>query len=260
MLSRMQDIGWLRVVVREIDYVYKLRDSIVQGRFLHKLVREDDYIRRPKQSWYRSLHLVYKYASQYAPEYTDLQIEIQLRTELQHIWATAVETTWIILRKSLKSDEWPQQWLDFFAIVSSLFAIKEGCVPLKIHQWQDATVLKETLVNIETELHVIDKLKSYSSAIKLIDTKLSKNKKWYEHYLLISNIKENTVRVLWFKPWELWRATNTYLEWEQQFKTEDEWQVVLVSGESLKTLKHAYPNYFWDTWKFIALLQSIILK
>jgi ppGpp synthetase/RelA/SpoT-type nucleotidyltranferase len=101
----MQDIGGLRAVVREVDYVYKLRDLLLKGRFLHKLVREDDYIRKPKASGYRSLHLVYRYANKYAPEYTGLQIEIQLRTELQHIWATAVETMGIILKQSLKSDE-----------------------------------------------------------------------------------------------------------------------------------------------------------
>jgi hypothetical protein len=57
-------------------------------------------------------------------------------------------------------------------------------------------VLKKVLVDIEKKLHVIDKLKAYSEAIKLIDTKLSKSKKGYEHYLLILNIQENTVRVL----------------------------------------------------------------
>jgi hypothetical protein len=34
------------------------------------------------------------------------------------------------------------------------------------------------------------------------------------------------------------------LEWEQRFQNENEGQVVLVSGEPLKELVHAYPNYF----------------
>jgi hypothetical protein len=52
------------------------------------------------------------------------------------------------------------------------------------------------LIELEKKLHVIDKLKAYSNAIKLIDSKLSKKKKLYEHYLLILNIKENTIKVL----------------------------------------------------------------
>jgi putative GTP pyrophosphokinase len=88
----MQDIGGLRIVLRELDYVYKMRDSILDSKFLHKLIRQDDYIKNPKKSGYRSLHLVYKYKNKYRTDYDGLQVEIQLRTELQHIWATAVET------------------------------------------------------------------------------------------------------------------------------------------------------------------------
>jgi hypothetical protein len=70
------------------------------------------------------------------------------------------------------------------------------------------------------------------------------------------NIKENTIKVLWFKAWDLEKATATYLEWEQKFQNENDGQVVLVAWESLNILSHAYPNYFWDTKKFITLLQS----
>ncbi len=146
MLARMQDIWWLRVVVREVDYVNKLRDEFIKSKFAHKLVREDDYIRKPKSSWYRSLHMVYKYQNPYAPEYNGLQIEIQIRTELEHIWATAVETMGIILQVSLKSWEWSKDWLEFFALISSIFAIKEWCVPLPQHQWKDIGVLKDSLM------------------------------------------------------------------------------------------------------------------
>lgn len=255
MLSRIQDIGGLRVVLENIDEVYKLRDALLKGRFLHELVKENDYIRKPKDSWYRSLHMVYKYQNSYVSEYNGLQIEIQIRTELQHIRATAVETVGIILQKALKAWEWTQEWLDFFALTSSLFAIKEGCVPTRKYQWKDLESLKKTLKALEKKLHVIDKLKTYSNEIKQIDTNLGKR---YEHYLLILNLQDHTIKVLWFKSWELDKATELYLQQEQLFKTEDEGQVVLVAGESLKTLSHAYPNYFGDTAKFISLLQEIL--
>ncbi|MBQ7074393.1 hypothetical protein IJM86_05100 [bacterium] len=47
--------------------------------------------------------MVYKYQNSYVSEYNGLQIEIQIRTELQHIRATAVETVGIILQKALKA-------------------------------------------------------------------------------------------------------------------------------------------------------------
>jgi len=257
-LSRMQDVGWLRIVLRELDYIYKMRDSIVNSKFLHKLVRDDDYIKNPKKSGYRWLHLVYKYKNKYRPNYDGLQVEIQLRTELQHIWATAVEIMWIVLKHSLKSSEWPQKWLDFFAVTSSLFALKEWCNKLNIHYQMSEIELRGELISMVKKLRVVEKMSAYSNAIKYIDINLSKKKRWYEHYLLILNIKEKVVNVQGFKSWELDMATELYLKNERKFKNEDDWQVVLVSGDGLKELKRAYPNYFWDSSEFIKLLHSVI--
>ncbi|MBQ7074392.1 hypothetical protein IJM86_05095 [bacterium] len=53
--------------------------------------------------------------------------------------------------------------------------------------------LKKTLKALEKKLHVIDKLKTYSDAIKQIDTNLGKR---YEHYLLILNLQDHTIKVL----------------------------------------------------------------
>lgn len=78
--------------MREISHVTKLKDAILRSRFDHQYVGMDDYISTPKESGYRSLHLKYKNKNKYRPDYDGLQIEIQLRTKLQHIWATAVET------------------------------------------------------------------------------------------------------------------------------------------------------------------------
>ena len=43
-LPTMQDIWWLRVILRDISYVNKLRDSIVSSKFLHSLIKENNYI------------------------------------------------------------------------------------------------------------------------------------------------------------------------------------------------------------------------
>ncbi len=45
-----------------------------------------------------------------------LLIELQLRTRLQHEWATAVETMGTFLQSSLKSSQGPEEWLDFFSL------------------------------------------------------------------------------------------------------------------------------------------------
>lgn len=60
-LSRMQDIGGLRAVVSTLPMLKKLHSDYKGTRFTHKLVSEYDYVSAPKESGYRSIHLVYKY-------------------------------------------------------------------------------------------------------------------------------------------------------------------------------------------------------
>ena len=57
-LARMQDVGGLRAVVDSVAQVRKLQDIYCDGSLAHELVGIDDYIERPKDSGYRSLHLI----------------------------------------------------------------------------------------------------------------------------------------------------------------------------------------------------------
>lgn len=82
-LDRMQDVGGCRVVLRSRADVYSLRDRLVSRR---PLVRESDYIAKPRMSGYRGLHVVVEYGAT-CPRL----IEVQLRTGMMHQWATAVE-------------------------------------------------------------------------------------------------------------------------------------------------------------------------
>ncbi|WP_338119313.1 RelA/SpoT domain-containing protein [Streptomyces parvus] len=63
-----------------------------------------DYLRDdpgPRDSGYRGVHLVYEYGAS-KEEYLGLRIESQVRTQLQHAWATAVETMDLFSDSELK--------------------------------------------------------------------------------------------------------------------------------------------------------------
>ena len=57
----MQDIGGLRAVVSTVGEVLKLKGSFFDDRSKHKLNNAKDYIEKPKESGYRSTHLIFKY-------------------------------------------------------------------------------------------------------------------------------------------------------------------------------------------------------
>ncbi|MBU6438396.1 MAG: hypothetical protein KGQ77_12790, partial [Betaproteobacteria bacterium] len=61
--------------------------------------------------------------------FNNQKIEVQLRTRLQHAWATAVEIvdafTGQALKSGLKLNSGDPKWRRFFALMSSVIAIRE---------------------------------------------------------------------------------------------------------------------------------------
>ena len=125
-LYKMQDLGGCRVIVDTIEQVYNAIDRYKFSRIRHILKREYNYIANPKESGYRSYHMVYQFHSESKDTYNkNMFIEIQFRTKLQHMWATAVEMMGIYTKSNLKSSQGDYDILRFFTLVSSLFAIEE---------------------------------------------------------------------------------------------------------------------------------------
>ena len=100
-LGGMQDIGGYRAVLKDTKDLMRLH-ALLQSTKTHKLLKINDYVSDPKPSGYRSIHYIYEYSST-LEEFNGLRIELQIRTKLQHNWATAVETAGIITKTSLKS-------------------------------------------------------------------------------------------------------------------------------------------------------------
>lgn len=255
-LARMQDIGGLRAIVNTVNQVHILNKIFKESKFKHELIREYDYIKSPKTSGYRSIHLVYKYYNSRAPEFNDLQLELQIRTKLQHSWATAVETMGTFLDHSLKSSEGPEQWLKFFSMTGSAFAsLEKSPLLYEYKELSEETIIKE-LIQREKHLNLIDRLKTFGSTVQAIE-KYHKN---YKYYLLLLNVKEGSVRFEGFHAGQLDLATEKYMHYEKRLGDQIDEQIVLVSGESFKSLKRAYPNYFLDTHEFIEKLRKLFIK
>ncbi|WP_186307778.1 RelA/SpoT domain-containing protein [Paraburkholderia sp. BCC1884] len=104
-LTQMQDIGGCRAVLSTLADVTLLRDALKSSRIKHRLVNEKDYIAAPKQDGYWGIHLVYRYVSDRKETYNNHSVEIQIRTNLQHAWATAVETVGTLIGQGLKADQ-----------------------------------------------------------------------------------------------------------------------------------------------------------
>jgi (p)ppGpp synthase/HD superfamily hydrolase len=121
-LSAMQDIAGCRAVVPSVDQVYELISIQRKSKIKHKMAKLTDYIKNPKPSGYRGCHLIYNYFSDRTEKYNGLNVEMQIRSMLQHYWATTVETASMFMQQSLKSSVGDSGWLRFFALMGTVHA------------------------------------------------------------------------------------------------------------------------------------------
>ena len=249
-LSRMQDIGGCRAVLPSVSNARKLCSEFVSSSIRHELVRRDDYILEPKPSGYRGIHLIYRYKSDRKTAFNGYQIELQVRSLLQHQWATAVETVGLFTEQSLKSSQGSEAWLRLFKDIGSYFAEKENCPP--VAGTHTGTKLILDIKRAAKMLKVREQLSAFGAALRTVDTGAQKKA---GYFLLELKLSERKLGIRTFKAQELAEATSAYLDAEKNLKTAG--QVVLVRSDSLDGLKRAYPNYYLDTRIFLSHLKSI---
>ena len=254
-LSRMQDMGGCRGVVDTVDQVRELQRRYRRSRTNHQQVNGRDYIEGPKESGYRGVHLVYRYQSASNPVYNGLLIEVQLRTRLQHAWATAVETAGAFLGQALKSSEGERDWLRFFALVSTAFAMDEGCAGVPSTP-PDPRVMEDETRMLARQLDVATRLTEYAALFDHIAVDGSAKKQPF--FLLERRPDRGYISVTGYTRGELAKSTDEYFRAEERIKDIDGAEVVLVSTDSVAALRRAYPSYYLDTRLFLREVKRVV--
>lgn len=249
-LDRMEDIGGCRIVVANKHQVYEVRDAIVDGRTRNILRRQRDYIKTPKESGYRGIHLVYRYNGQKA-QYSAHSIELQIRSKVQHAWATAVEVVGTFTGQGLKASQGQDDWLDFFKLASLAFEDIENKSLAKNANSQKRL---ELLKYIE-RLGVLHKLRAFAVSTRHLG---SDNKNKNDYFLLVLEIDKSNIGIMRFPREHIASATEKYAELEKEYRNNKNKDVVLVAAESVHGLKKAYPNYFADTTEFAKNIERVI--
>lgn len=262
-LYQMQDIGGCRAVLSNVVLAKKLyNEDYLKGDLKHKLVNKKDYITEPKSDGYRSLHLVYAYKSDKRRKkiFNRLLTEIQIRSRLQHIWATAVETAGFFTRQAIKSNEGGPDWINFFRLISSAFAKMEDC-PCVPDTPKDEKELYSEIKELEKYLNFIEKMKSWTNIIDLFDKEIkSKQKRKVKFFLLELDILGKKIIIKSYTEKEEKKAIDDYSALEKRHSGSKDYDVVLVGADTTSDLKKAYPSYFLDVTVFLKYLEKIINK
>ena len=184
-----------------------------------------------------------------------MKIELQLRTKLQHSWAMAVETAELITGTALKSSQGDESWIDFFKVVSSLFALKEETSILKEHKGNGYKMkdLMMKLYSMNANYHFNDTLKALR--VSNIVAKQENYKDGY--YILNINFQTQRVNIKAFPKENEEQASAMYSRFEKN-TNEIKNAVVLVSVPQMKQLQEAYPSYFLDTSDFLDAIDKMM--
>ncbi|HAK69481.1 MAG TPA: GTP pyrophosphokinase [Treponema sp.] len=87
MVSKLYDIAGIRVTCPFISDVYHVTQMLLQQDDI-ELIEMKDYIRNPKKSGYRSMHVIVKVGVYFSDQKREIPVEIQIRTIAMDFWAS----------------------------------------------------------------------------------------------------------------------------------------------------------------------------
>jgi hypothetical protein len=254
-LSQMQDIGGCRAVVKDIHCLDALISKFDRGKHTcWEFHKKFDYVKEPKPDGYRSVHLVYKYSNPVPARamYNKLRIEVQLRSRLQHAWATALETVDAFTRQALKANRGRPDWARFFVLTGHSIATREGRNGVPGAPTNRDALIDE-LRSLCQKLNVIPTLMGWTKAVQFT----GETRKGY-FYLLRLDFSERKMNIQAFAKNASAYAAEEYASAEEAYRNRDDIQIVLVSVDSMDALRVAYPNYYLDTSAFVEIVQEDI--
>ena len=235
-LYSVQDLAGIRAIVDDMDEVRRVERLYLADE--NAPARHDDYIENPKPSGYRSVHFVRRYDGSSEP-HTGMRVEIQIRTRLQHVWATAGEAIGAIRNEDLKASEGSSDWLRLLQVMSGHFAGIEDC-PMPPDVSPDPDERADELREIDRRIGATSVL----NGIRALNIDLPKSA---TTFLIAMDATRKTIVV---EPKESYLAGS-----DGYFRRADEGeavQSVLVSVADVAALRRAYPNYFLDIGDFVA--------
>lgn len=253
-IVRMNDIGGCRAIVENMQQLEDLKARLISSRSVHRIVKVYDYL-PPKESGYSGVHLIYSCFSSGDREdaWKNFRVEVQLRTELQHAWATSLEMYDSLGGFNLKTSmDGNENLRRFFFLTGSLVAhYEKPYLELdQLHCYINELIELEALLEVRKHLLGFAVAAEHDSDPFYVDPNVIKKSHLYLVCLKVVREGE-TYKVL--RKVAYFNSAEEELAFSELAKAEDEGEnlvSVLLSASSVRRLKKAYPNYFGGSMKF----------
>lgn len=270
-LKNMQDIGGCRAILtnqKKLQQASRALKLLPEFQWPNPKFRLKDYIANPKPDGYRSIHIVGNFSA--IPGETR-RIEVQLRTYIQHYWATALEIVDLFTHQALKSNQGDDEWRNFFRSASEQFAemdeihlfetmspaSKQIAYRARLRKHPRLQETADAVKRCSKKLRVVDKLEAYAGSLVILDDQL-KTQQAPGFALLKIDLKAKTVAAQPFAFTDSKVAETRYIELESETAKSENVVVALVSSTAIGGIKEAYPNYFADSSQFLLHLRLIL--
>jgi hypothetical protein len=255
-LSQMHDLGGCRAIVSDVAAVERLYELYRGPNTLFDsegAMKSYDYLNNPKPDGYRGVHLVGRYAARVKKNehWNGHRIEIQLRSRLQHAFATAVETVTTFTRLPLKFGAGPEEWRRFLSLMGSALAMHEGTRSVEGTPDDHAELIRELRESTKA-LRVRQRLRAWTNALRQLP---KRDTTGAEYLLLVLDVAANTIKVTGYSDRQRASEAVAAIEKSPQAAHLD---AVLVWVHSVRDLRSAYPNYYADTTAFVDALGTVL--
>lgn len=254
-LDQVQDLGGCRIIAPSIDRANELIACYCETP-KHVLHNAKDYIAKPKPGGYRSHHLNFKFQGKNGSEVLNgRRVEVQIRTRLQHAWATAVEAVGTFRFEDMKAGRGDPDWLRLFELMSAEIALAERCpeppgVPSRSERVKEIRSLNE-------KIEAVTMLESMRQAVKYTSSYVE-GPEPPKYYRIEFNRR---TRVVVVKPHIAPKEAlfeQHGVEQSAEMEGNSDINTVVVNADSIEALKEGYPNYFGDVQLFNKTLREIV--
>jgi ppGpp synthetase/RelA/SpoT-type nucleotidyltranferase len=255
-LDTMHDIGGIRVMLPTLEDV-QLFVQLFPGKRSPIVVKKTyDYLVEAKDDGYRSFHYVLEVPNPKSETLPHLKVELQVRTESQHAWATAVEVAGFIEHQSFKTGEGDENWKRFFIVTSHLLNDLEKW-PLNPTEVSVHFSLLQELVDLDARYGFSNKLLALREAMKNYSTQKSKKPKEHQR-ILVLNLVEKTIQDY---PEEIEDKDSLFQDYfalkEKEFQRTKTGHILRISVDEVKKSPTAYASYYLNISAFLDLLESL---
>lgn len=253
-LTQLQDIGGSRIIVpknNDVDAVlaFLLEKSRFGAGF--NIEKTTDYRERGRDdTGYRSLHVIL--------ERDGVNLELQIRSRIQHYWAESIERTSVIYGHHLKENEGAPEVIEYFRHLSDVFyEVESGREPSAAHKIK-IDALRQTCEQIISKS---DKHKVFDSfvnegVIKTLTEKETRNPSGLNNWILIFDWNQGA-----FVSWDIVdqnpnEAVAAYVHYEHQYPAEQGFEVVLIGSSEVATVRQTHSHYF-GIESYSSILESL---